>query len=188
MTIAEYVGFHSRSKQANFIKTGVFYVTFFNTGILIALASMNSSDWNLPLLNKFFKGYYREIDEFWVDDIGHIIFSTMVANIYFPIIEWCMYWAIRLCYRMYDQRKLNPNDCTRTRATSLFQFVDLYSGATFYIHYKYSTLLNIAFVCLLYGSIMPLLYFVGLASYFVFYTVERLVLAYSYRKPPMYDN
>lgn len=188
MSLAGYVGFHSRSIESNFILKGVFYTQFFNSGILIAVASFNSSEWNLPLINKFFNGYYSEIDEFWIDDIGHIIYSTMVTNIYFPVIEWSMYWAIRKCYRMYDQRKLNPNDCTRTRSRSLFEFVDLYSGAVFYVHYKYSTLLNIAFVCLLYGSIMPLLYFVGLASYFFFYTCERLVLAYSYRKPPMYDN
>lgn len=112
----------------------------------------------------------------------------MVTNIIWPVIEWFMYFGIRTVTRMWDQRKLIPNAPERTHTKSIYGFSDIYSGAVFYIHYKYSTLLNIAFVCLLYGSIIPLLFFVGLASYIVFYTVERLVLAYSYRRPPMYNN
>lgn len=89
---------------------------------------------------------------------------------------------------MWDQRKLYANDPYRTHTKSLNAFVDIYGGAIFYVHYKYSTLLNIAFVCLLYGSVMPLLYLIGLLSYIIWYTLERLALAYSYRKPPMYNN
>eukprot|EP00352_Strombidinopsis_acuminata_P004913 CAMPEP_0176371566 /NCGR_PEP_ID=MMETSP0126-20121128/24786_1 /TAXON_ID=141414 ORGANISM="Strombidinopsis acuminatum, Strain SPMC142" /NCGR_SAMPLE_ID=MMETSP0126 /ASSEMBLY_ACC=CAM_ASM_000229 /LENGTH=175 /DNA_ID=CAMNT_0017731071 /DNA_START=2433 /DNA_END=2960 /DNA_ORIENTATION=- len=133
-------------------------------------------------------GQYSEIDEYWISDIGAIIYGTMVTNIFWPVIEWFMYYGMRFAYRMWDQRKLWPNDPERTHTKTVNAFADLYSGAVFYVHYKYSTLLNIAFVCLFYGSIMPLLFFVGLFSYFVFYTVERLVLAYSYRRPPMYSN
>ena len=35
---------------------------------------------------------------------------------------------------------------------------------------------------------MPILFLSAAASLFCMYTVEKLAMAYSYKKPPMYDN
>lgn len=35
---------------------------------------------------------------------------------------------------------------------------------------------------------MPILFPIGLLSLFVIYLVERLMLAYSYQRPPMFDS
>lgn len=56
------------------------------------------------------------------------------------------------------------------------------------VHYKYSTMQNIVFICFFFGPVMPLLFPVGLASLFVLNTMERLMLAYSYQKPLMQDS
>ncbi len=40
----------------------------------------------------------------------------------------------------------------------------------------------------MFGAGMPILFPIGLASFLIFYVVERLSLAYSSQKPPMFDH
>lgn len=40
----------------------------------------------------------------------------------------------------------------------------------------------------MFGAGMPILFPIGLASFLIFYVMERLCLAYSYQKPPMFDH
>lgn len=56
------------------------------------------------------------------------------------------------------------------------------------MHYKYSTIMAIIYIAFLFGTVMPVLFplcFLGLC---VMYVVERLMIHYSYRKPPMIDD
>lgn len=47
-------------------------------------------------------GQYSEIDEYWISDIGLIIYGTMLTNTFWPVIEWFMYYGMRFAYRMLD--------------------------------------------------------------------------------------
>jgi hypothetical protein len=48
--------------------------------------------------------------------------------------------------------------------------------------------LNVTFVTFLFGPGLPILFPIGLLSLICLYIVERLMVAYSYQKPPMYDS
>lgn len=56
------------------------------------------------------------------------------------------------------------------------------------IHYKYSAILNIAFVTMMYGMGLPILFPIAAFSFFTLYCMEKLLLHYVYREPPMYDE
>jgi len=60
-----------------FIKNGVFFLQFFNIGILVPLAGYNalSDGWRT-----IFDGSYREFDNKWVADIGFLITMTCFLN------------------------------------------------------------------------------------------------------------
>jgi len=113
----------------------------------------------------------------------------MLTNIMWPVFEFFMFWSLRVLFRMLDQRRccVKPTP-ESTRSKTLQAFESLYSGPNFLVHYKYSTMQNIVFVCFLFGPVMPLLFPVGLVSLFVLNTMERLMLAYSYKKPLMQDS
>jgi len=49
-------------------------------------------------------------------------------------------------------------------------------------------MLNVVFMTFMFGTGMPILFPIGLASFLIFYIVERLSLAYSFQKPPMFDD
>ncbi len=48
--------------------------------------------------------------------------------------------------------------------------------------------MNIVFVTFMYGVGLPVLFPVALISLLVLYLVEKAMLYYSYRQPPMYDE
>ena len=62
----------------------------------------------------------------------------------------------------------------------MHSYIDLYSGPEYFIHFKYSSILNIAFVTFMYGAGMPILYLIAAFAYFVLYALERLMIAYFY--------
>jgi len=61
-------------------------------------------------------------------------------------------------------------------------------GPDYVIHFKYSQILNVTFVTMLYGLGMPILFPIAAVSYFVFWLVERYKVAYHYPMPPALDD
>ena len=56
------------------------------------------------------------------------------------------------------------------------------------MHYKYSTILNVTFVTLMYGVGIPMLFPIALANFIVLYVLERLLITYYYKQPPAFDE
>jgi len=64
----------------------------------------------------------------------------------------------------------------------------MYSGPIYYMHYKYSSIMTTTFITFIYGFGMPILFPIAGLSFLVLYLVEKLLLFYGYRLPPMYDE
>jgi hypothetical protein len=71
---------------------------------------------------------------------------------------------------------------------SIKSYIDLYAGIEYEIHYKYSYILNLTYISFMFGAGMPLLFIIALLSMCVLYITERLLVAYAYRQPPMFDH
>ena len=56
------------------------------------------------------------------------------------------------------------------------------------IHYRYSSIMNTVFVCLMYGTALPILYPIGLLAFVVLFSVERYLICYWYKQPPAFDE
>jgi len=68
------------------------------------------------------------------------------------------------------------------------QFELLYSGPLFFVHYRLAGVINLVFITFFFGPGQPILFPITLAGLIVQYLAERLRMAYSYQKPPMYDS
>ena len=110
----------------------------------------------------------------------------MMFNIYWPIVEFFCFFGMRLGFRLLDRNF--GCDRLKTKKTTVQQYVELYSGPVYFIHYKYSSILNITFVTLMYGVGLPVLFPIAMLAIFVLYIVEKLMIYYSYRQPPLYDE
>ena len=110
----------------------------------------------------------------------------MIFNIEWPIIEFFAFFFMRLAWRLLDRSICHSS--WRTKAKTIQKYVDLYSGPEYFIHYKYSFIMNIVYITFMFGAGMPILFPIALASFIVLYIMERLLVAYSYRQPPMFDE
>lgn len=111
----------------------------------------------------------------------------MMFNIYWPVIEFFVYYGMRSTFRILDRGCSSCNDY-KSKKTTIQQYVEIYSGPTYFIHYKYSSILNITFVTFMYGLGIPLLFPIAVFAFLVLYLMEKVMIYYSYRQPPMYDN
>lgn len=67
-------------------------------------------------------------------------------------------------------------------------FKKLYGGGDYLVHAKYSSMLNVTFVAMMYGFGQPLLFPIAALTLFNTYVSERIIVAYAMRLPPALDN
>lgn len=75
-----------------------------------------------------------------------------------------------------------------TKSKQIYEFIDLYSGPNYIVHFKYSGILNVTYVTMMYGIGLPLLFPIAALSYFIFWATERYQIAYTYQLPPKMDD
>jgi hypothetical protein len=73
------------------------------------------------------------------------------------------------------------SDPKNTKTKNSFQYIDIYAGPEYYIHYKYSTIINTLWITFMFGAGMPLLFPIALCQFIVLYFMEKVLLVYSYR-------
>ena len=150
---------------------------FFNTGILLVLVDANLSD--VFHKGKVFTEDYYDYSPKWYANIGNTLVSTLFLNAFMPIIFeaitnlqrwffigmdsglWCR-CGKRAYLRFYE-----------TKSRQIYKMVDLYKGPDYIIHFKYSNILNVTYVTMLYGLGLPILFPIALLTYIIFYLVER---------------
>ena len=114
-------------------------------------------------------------------------------NILWPIFEFIGWFFIRFLKRLKDNPKFYLFCCSKkykfyTKTKTISQYLQIYCGPAYLIHYKYSSLINIIFITFMFGAGLPVLYFIALASFILQYILERILVAYSYREPPLFDQ
>jgi len=67
------------------------------------------------------------------------------------------------------------------------QYINLYSGPEYLMHFRYSSILVQVYVAFMYGLMIPIFWIIALVGIFNMFLVERLTLAYYFRQPPMFD-
>ncbi len=117
----------------------------------------------------------------------------MIYNIFWPILEFGIWYLIRFLFRFFDNPFFYLACCNKkykytTKTKTIPSYLELYCGPVYLIHYKYSFIINIVFITFMFGAGIPILFPIALLSLFVFYVFERLLVAYSYREPPLFDQ
>jgi hypothetical protein len=56
------------------------------------------------------------------------------------------------------------------------------------MHFKYSGMMNVLFVCFMYGLAIPILFPISLLAFTILYAAEKMTITYFFRKPPMFDE
>lgn len=118
--------------------------------------------------------------------MGSIIIKTLIIASIMPLVEFGTMWSIKNLLRSTDRNF--TKDHYKSKKKSIQLYVDMYSGPDYMIHLRFSTIMNLTFVCFMYGTALPLLYPIALWSFFVLYSLERLLVCYYYKQPPALDD
>lgn len=86
------------------------------------------------------------------------------------------------------KRKLDGGNPRKTKKTSMAVYKALWSGGDYVIHFKYSGILNIAYITLMYGMGMPALFPIAALNYFNQYITERIIVAWYMKQPAALDD
>jgi len=122
----------------------------------------------------------------WFCNFGDTIVGSMVFNIYFPVIMEIINLGVRSLKRLIDY--VSRGEGTSTSKKTIQAYIDLYSGPVYFLHFKYSSILNITFIAMMFGAGMPVLFPVAAASLITLYFLEKFMLYYVYQAPPAYDE
>lgn len=83
---------------------------------------------------------------------------------------------------------LKRGEGTTTGTKTLQAYINLYAGPEYLLHAKYSSILTITYIAMLYGAGMPILFPIAAISLFVLFLVEKWAIYYIYKAPPAYDE
>lgn len=185
MVLISFIGYHTESNQTKAIMTSIFISSFFNTAILLLITNSNTQQSHLAWLG--LSGQFPDMTYEWYFTIAPALVQTMLINAVFPIVEIGYSYPLRVFWRLLD-RGFCSCDTTKTKKKSIQQYVNVYSGPNYLMHFKYSSLLNNIFVTFMYGLAIPILFPICLFAIIILYMVERFQITYVYKKPPMYDE
>jgi len=181
-----WIGEDTVSEQLASITNGVFYAQFFNTGILLLIVNANMTEHSPHFITKYIKGRHHDYMPDWYAEVGAKIVQTMLINSILPYVGLTTGFLIPMIKRGLD-RKFSGNPY-KTKKTSMAAYKDLYSGADYVIHFKYSGVLNIVYITMMYGMGMPILFVLAAFNFFNQWVCERIIVAYQVKLPPALDD
>lgn len=169
-----------------YITRAVFIAQFFNTGLLLMIVNADFSKLGIPFISKFLRGNDPDFNQRFFIQVGDAVVGAMKVNMYMPAIEAIGQAVVRELKRLLDRKF--TSDVFKTSKKSISAYVDLYAGPNYSLHFKYSSVLNIVFVTMMFGVAMPILYPIACLSLWTLYMVEKYCLYYTYKQPPKYDE
>ncbi len=96
------VGKMTETDETQMITDGVFIVQFFNTAMLLLMVNANMTE-QAQFFEKIMSGVLPDFTAQWYNDTGFTLIGAMVFNVYWPIIEFFVYYGMRYGMRALDR-------------------------------------------------------------------------------------
>jgi hypothetical protein len=183
ISLVTWIGYDTHSEMMSKITNAIFIAQFFNTAILILMVNANFENSKLlpEFLKTLFVGPFLDYSDRWYATVGYAITQTMLINCFLgPILEIVGIVMKWMAIRGDQKWESDKHKATMTtKCTQIYQYLDVHSGVEHICHFKYSGLLNVCFVTMMYGAAIPILFPIAALTYFFNYVVERYHVAYS---------
>ena len=160
----------------------MFMTQILNSAIVLLIVNMNLGF--MPSWFPIFAGDYADFTTKWYSDVGATIMIFMMFSIVTPHFANLFLHFIRFTRRCLDRGWT----CNKKRTRKIFQtdYESLYLGPEYLIEFRYSNMITMIFLALMFGAGMPILYFFASWIFLITYWIDKLTLLRIYRKPPCY--
>lgn len=182
----DWVGCDDESNKMQHTTNIIFICQFFNTAIIFLVCNANLHGQGF-LAKIFSSGTDTDFNQNWFQAFGDTLIGAMIFGIYYPFIGEGIWGGLRILKRIIDTYRGSDND-GKTACITQQLYINTYCGPDFYMHYKYSAMLNTSFVTMMYGGGLPILFPVACLQFIVFYMLENYKFYYVYKQPPAYDE
>jgi hypothetical protein len=192
-TLTDFEGHETHTEEIFSLAMKLFAAMLINTAFLVVLISGNISIFTADAQNavsfdleraRLFSGTIADFDSTWYRLVGSGIASTMVINIAALNAPALVAWAQTKIIRCLDRGC--TLDMTRTKQKMQISLEALYTGPQMMLEERYSALLVIFTVCIIYSGGMPVLWIVGFFSFLVAYSADKWAFLRLYCSPPKY--
>ena len=166
----------------------MFVTSFVNTAVLMILINGDFSAQGFfgSAFGVVYSGNISDFNRRWWNKVGNALVVSMIFNAFFPYLKFAFFFTLNNIIRWIDRGF--QADRTKTKKTSIYSYVDLYSGEQFDFAEKYSSIIMVAFVTMMYGIGMPILFPVGAFGFIMMYMVHKSKLFWAHQRPPMFDD
>ncbi|GAX74805.1 hypothetical protein CEUSTIGMA_g2252.t1 [Chlamydomonas eustigma] len=172
---------HTRSSEARSSTQALLIMYFLNTAISILVANMY-----LPLLRAqiadswigtfLLLGIYSDLTPGWYSAVGKSLLLSQILGV-----------GTRLAITYLDIFMYRRQVRNRWKSLTQKELNQAYEGPQFELYDRYGEHVGVVFVVMLYGSAMPLMYIVCLASFASAYIVDKYFLLQVCRWPITYN-
>ena len=97
-------------------------------------------------------------------------------------------WLVCNIKRFMDSGLSFRKEIPDTKIKTIQQYVLIYGGPEVDIHKRYSSLLNFCCFPFVHGIALPILFPITLFGILNIYVFETILMAYYFKKPPLFDN
>lgn len=172
-----------RQNKADEVISNIFKMSLtqiINTVVILLIVNMKVSF--MPSWFPVFAGDYEDFSTSWYTDVGATIMIMMLFSIVTPHFANFLLHFVRFVRRCYDRKCT----CNKRKTRKIFQtdYESLYLGPEYLIEFRYSNMVAMVYLALLFGGGMPILYFFAACIFAVTYWVDKLTLFRVYRQPP----
>ena len=144
-----------------------FLMKYGNSGVIIFVINLK-----IRFFSNFSFGNYDDLTPSWYATIGYSVVFTYMLK-FFSLIGWTIYrafvpWLKRKCDRGCG------SDIGKTKKETMADYIALYMGNDYDIDYSYTEILKTLFVCLTFGTILPIIYIISFIHLILLYYRDRI--------------
>mmetsp|Transcript_41606 Transcript_41606/g.36997 ORF Transcript_41606/g.36997 Transcript_41606/m.36997 type:complete len:193 (+) Transcript_41606:757-1335(+) len=158
----------------------IFIAQFLNTGIIILLINAKFEGVS------FWQGRFSDQVPLWYVDVGAVIISTMIINVFSVPVAKLSGLIIKMMLRCCDRKCGCDPRVTRKKTQKAYE--NLYTNPEFLLDFRYAQVLTLVFVTFMYSSCMPLLYTSALLQLIFSFYQDKYLLLKTLRLPKNYDE
>ena len=126
---------------------------------------------------------YNDFEDYVL--LNEVIILNMLSSIAFAQASSLFFYVFNLLKRFSDSKY---NNGKTTEIKNKIKYEELYLGPEFPFEERYGTILVNLSICLLYGTNSPVINFFFVGFLIVTFLVDKFLMIYYYRKPPLYGN
>lgn len=174
---------HSISEQKYSTALNVAAISFLNLGVMVLLVNQRiEQKINFPIL----QGRYAEFSVEWYRLVGASLCVQLALAIVSGVGESIFAFIYNAAKRCYDRGFTMKTK--KTRQLTQEEYENINFGTEISFEGKYSAMLVIVLMAMMYGPGLPIMYLIAACYFFVTYWSDKIMIFYNHRKPLYFDE